>query len=150
MSVFSKHWKSPLVEYMLCSQFTQTCIFLYFLEAKNPYFGTKNCWKSFYICVFILCKKRPNSFHKNLHNSGIDGRRKLPDPSLSRIFNALSSGVQYRLSFIYIVWEKESLYCIAVKLLITLKVEHVLHAISIQFNFLFCFTNCTKFSHLLC
>ena len=73
--------------------------FLYSLEAKNPCFVTKNCWKSSYICVFILSKKRRNWFHKNLHNSGMVGRRKLPDPSLNRIFNALSIGVQYTLSF---------------------------------------------------
>ena len=73
--------------------------FLYFLEVKNPCFVTKNCWKSSYICVFILSKKRRNWFHKNLHNSGMVGRRKLPDPSLNRIFNALSVGVQYTLSF---------------------------------------------------
>ena len=84
-----------LVKYMLCSHFTQNCILLYFLEAKNPYFVTKNCWKSSYICVFILSKKRRNWFHKNRHNSGMVGRRKLPYPSLNRIFNALSIGVQY-------------------------------------------------------
>ena len=86
-----------LVKYMLCSHFTQNCILLYFLEAKNPYFVTKNCWKSSYICVFILSKKRCNWFHKNLHNSGMVGRRMLPDPSLNRIFYALSVGVQYTL-----------------------------------------------------
>ena len=32
-----------LVKYMLCSHFTENCILLYFLEAKNPYFVTKNC-----------------------------------------------------------------------------------------------------------
>ena len=63
--------------------------FLYFLDAKNPCFVTKNCWKSSYIGVFILSKKRRNWFHKNLHNSGMVGRRKLPDPSLNHIFNAL-------------------------------------------------------------
>ena len=31
-----------LVKYMLCSHFTQNCILLYFLEAKNPFFATKN------------------------------------------------------------------------------------------------------------
>ena len=81
--------------YMLYSHFTQSCIFLYFLEAKNPCFVTKNCLKSTYICVFILSKKQRNWFHKNLHNSGMVGRRKLPDPLLNRIFNALSIGVQY-------------------------------------------------------
>ena len=88
-----------LVRYMLCSHFTQNCILLYFLETKNPYFVTKNCWKSSYICVFILSKKRRNWFRKNLHNSGMVSRRKLPDPSLNRTFNALSIGIQYTLSF---------------------------------------------------
>ena len=36
-----------LVKYMLCSHLTQNCILLYFLEAKNPYFVTINCWKSY-------------------------------------------------------------------------------------------------------
>ena len=93
LSVFSKQWKFlllALVKYMLYSHFTQNCIFLYFLEAKNPCFLTKNCWKSSYICVFILSKKRRNWFHKNLHNSGMVRRRKLPNPSLNRIFNALT------------------------------------------------------------
>ena len=69
-----------LVKYMSCSHFTQNCILLYFLEAKNPYFVTKNCWKSPYICVFILPKKRRNWFHKISHNSGTVGHRKLPTP----------------------------------------------------------------------
>ena len=49
-----------LARYMLCSHFTQNCILLFFLEAKNPY-----CWKSSYICVFILSKRRRNWFDKN-------------------------------------------------------------------------------------
>ena len=53
-----------LVKYMLCSHFTQNCIFLYFLEAKNPCFVTKNCSKSSYISVFILSKKQHNWFSK--------------------------------------------------------------------------------------
>ena len=88
-----------LVKYMLCNHFTQNCILLYILRAKNPYFVTKNWWKSSYICVLILSKKLFNWFQKNLHNSGMVGRTKLPDPSLNGIFNALSIGVQYTLSF---------------------------------------------------
>ena len=98
-----------LVKYMFCSHFTQNCILFYFLEAKNPYFVTKNCWKSSYICVFILSKKRRNWFHKNLHNSGMVGRSKLPDPWLNRIFNALLIGVQYTLSF---QWTNFGLKCL--------------------------------------
>ena len=52
-----------LVTYMLCSHFTQSCILLFFLEAKNPYFVTKNV-ESSYICVFILTKKRRDWFPK--------------------------------------------------------------------------------------
>ena len=95
--VFSRNSESVLLlalaKYMLCSHF------LYSLEAKNPCFVTKNFWKSSYIRVFILYKKRRNWFHKNLHNSGMVDRRKLPDPSLNHIFNALSIGVQHTLSF---------------------------------------------------
>ena len=97
-----------LLRYMLCSHFTQNCILLYFLEAKNPYFVTKNCWKSSYICVFILSQKRCNWFHKNPDNSGTVGRRKLSDPSFNRIFNALSIGVEYMLSF---QWTNFGLKC---------------------------------------
>ena len=96
--VFLLNSKSVLllafVKYMLCSHFTQNCIFLYFLEAKNPC-----CSKSSYICVFILPKRQHNWFYKNFHNSGMVGRRKLPNPSLNRTFNALLIGVQYMLSF---------------------------------------------------
>ena len=67
-----------LVKYMLCSHFTQDCSFLYFLEAKNACFLTKNCWKYSYICVFIFSKKRRNSFHKNLHNSGMSVLESFP------------------------------------------------------------------------
>ena len=56
-----------LVRYMLCSHFTQNCILLYILEAKNPYFVTKNCWKSSHICVFILSKSGTIDFTKPSH-----------------------------------------------------------------------------------
>ena len=88
-----------LVKYMLFSHFTQNYIFLYFFEAKNPCFVTKNCWKSFYLCVFTLSRKRRNWFTKNLHNSGLAGLKKQPNPSLNHIFNVLSTRVQYTLSF---------------------------------------------------
>ena len=94
---------------MLCSHFTQDCILLFFLEAKNPYCATKNCWKSSYIWIFILSKKGRNWFHKNLHNWGMVDRRKLPSPTLKHIFNALSIGVQYTLSF---QWTNFGLKCL--------------------------------------
>ena len=65
--------------------------------------------KSSYICVFILSKKQRNWFYKNLHNAGMIGRRKLLDPSLNCIFNALSIGVQFTLSF---QWTNFGLKCL--------------------------------------
>ena len=97
-----------LLKYMLCSHFTQNYILLYFLEANNPYFVTKNCWRSSYICVLIMSIKRRNLFHKNLHNSGMAGRRKLSNPSLTHIFSALLIGVQRTLSF---QWANFGLKC---------------------------------------
>ena len=101
--VFSVNSESVLllafVKYMLYSHFTQNYIFWYILETKNSCFVRKNCSKSSYICAFLLSKKQQNWFYKNLHNSGMVGRRKLPDPSLNIIFNALLIGVQYTLSF---------------------------------------------------
>ena len=105
-----------LVKYMLCSHFTQNCNLLYFLEAKNPYLVTKNCWEPSYICVFILFEKRYNWFHKNLHNSGIVGHRKLPEPSLNHIFNALSNDVQHTLSF---QWTNFGLKCLFEQFFVT-------------------------------
>ena len=98
-----------LVKYMLCSHFIKNCILLYFLEAKNLYFVMKNCWKSSYICVLTLPKKRLNWFHNNLHNSGMAGPRKLPDPSLNRSFNALLIDVQYTVLF---QWTNFGLKCL--------------------------------------
>ena len=94
---------------MLCGHFTQNCILLYFLVAKDSSFMTKNCSKSSYICAFILPKKQHNSFYKHLHNSGMVVRRNLPNPSLNCIFNALSTGVQYTLSF---QWTNFGLKCL--------------------------------------
>ena len=62
----------------------------------------KNCSKSSYICAFILSKKQHSGFYTNFHNSGTAGCRKLPDPSLNHIFNALSIGVQYTFWFQWI------------------------------------------------
>ena len=98
-----------LVKYMLRSHFTQNFFLMYFLEAKNPYFATKNCWKSSYICVFILSKKQHNWFYKNLYNSGMFGRIKLRDPSLKCSFNALSISFQYTLLF---QWTNFNLKCL--------------------------------------
>ena len=48
------------------------------------------------IFVHLFCPKN-DPFRKNLYNPEMVGRRELPDPSLNRIFNALSIGAQYTL-----------------------------------------------------
>ena len=47
---------SAFVKYMLYSHCTQNCMFLYLLEGKTPYCGTKNLSNFSYISVFILSK----------------------------------------------------------------------------------------------
>ena len=44
--------------------------------------------------MFLFCPET-----NNFNNSEIVGRRKLPDPSMNNIFNVLSIGLQYPLSF---------------------------------------------------
>ena len=111
--VFLVNSKSVLlfafVKYMLYSYFNQNCIFLYFLEAINLCFVMKNYSESSYICVVILSKKQHNWFYKNLHNWGMVCRRKLPDRLMNHIFNALSIGVEYTLSF---QWTNFGLECL--------------------------------------
>ena len=60
--------------------------FFVLLEAKSTCFVTKNCSKS-YIFAFILSKKQSNWLQKNFHKSEITCSRRLPDPSLNRIFS---------------------------------------------------------------
>ena len=92
---------------MLHSHFTRDC--MYFFVPLNPCFVTKNCSKSSYICVFILSKRRHSWFYKKLYNSGMVGRRKLPDRSLNCIFNAVSIGAHNMLSF---QWTNFGLKCL--------------------------------------
>ena len=94
-----------LVKYILCSHFTQNCILLFFLEAKNPYFVTKNCWKSSYICVFILSEKRRTRFQKKLYNSGMVGRRKLtPRWIVFLMFYRLVYNIRSHFNELILVW----------------------------------------------
>ena len=114
--VFSVNSESSLFlafgKYMLYSHFPQKCIFMFYLEAKNPCFVTKNCSKFSYTCVFILSKTLQNWLYKNPHNSRIVGHRKLPDTSLNRIFNALSIDVQHTFSF---QWTNFGPKCLLIK-----------------------------------
>ena len=49
-------------------------------------------------------KKQHNWFYKNLHNLGMVGCRKLPDPSLNCICNALSIGVCSHFNELILAW----------------------------------------------
>ena len=70
---------------------------MYFVLIFGHCFLTKNFSKS-YLYVFVLSIKQ-NWFYKNFHDSGVVGRRKLTDSSLSNIFNLLLTGLQYTLLF---------------------------------------------------
>ena len=60
-------------------------------DCGNFYCLKKKYLKSFYNIFY------PES--SNFLNLGLTGRRKLPDPSINNIFNTLSIGLQYTLSF---------------------------------------------------
>ena len=61
-------------------------------------FCDEELFKVLYLCIHFVQKTAQLILEKP-HNSGMIGCRKLPDPSLSHIFNALSIAVQYALSF---------------------------------------------------
>ena len=42
---------------MLCSHFTQNCILLYFLEAKNPYILWQKIVENLLIFLYLFCQK---------------------------------------------------------------------------------------------
>ena len=88
-----------LVKYMLCSHFTQNCIFCTFWRLKILVLWRREIVENLIFVYFILSKKRRSWFHENLGNFGMIGRRKFPDPSLNHIFNSLSIGAQYTVSF---------------------------------------------------
>ena len=94
------------------SHFTQKCLFMYLQILVLWRKIAQNLF--IFVYLYILCnlfisKNQHNWFYKNLHHSGMVCRRKLPDPSLNCIFNALSIGVQYTFSF---QWTNFGLKCL--------------------------------------
>ena len=81
-----------------CSHCTQNCIFCTFRRLKKTCFVTKNYSESSHICVFILSKSSLIDTSKS-HITQEWLVVELLDPSLDRIFNVQSIGVQYTLSF---------------------------------------------------
>ena len=103
ISVFSINSESvpllALVKYMLCRHFTQSRIFFTFWRLKILVLWQKIAENLLiFVCLFFP-KNGAIDFTKNLHNSRMLGRRKLSDPLLNHIFDALSIGVQYMVSF---------------------------------------------------
>ena len=80
---------------MLCSHFTRNCIFCTFWGLKILVLWRKIVQNLLTFVYLFSPKKQHNWFHQNLHNSGMVGCRKLPDPSLNHIFNAQLIAVQY-------------------------------------------------------
>ena len=70
----------------------------YFLVAENPCLVTQIV-QNFLLFVYLFCPKTTQLIQEKFHYSGKIGRRKLPDHSLNRIFNALSIDTQYTLCF---------------------------------------------------
>ena len=95
------------VKYMLCRHFTENCIFCTFWSLKILVLWQKIVQIFSYLCNYFV-QKTAQLILKNFHNSGTVGRRKLADPSLNRIFNALSIGAQYTLLF---QWTNFGLKC---------------------------------------
>ena len=83
-----------------------------FLEAKNPCFVTKNYSKS--SCIFVSILSKNSTIDSRIpylfHNSGMVGRRKMPDLLLNCIFNAKSIYVIYILSFLVTNFSFKCLY----------------------------------------
>ena len=94
LSVFSKQWKCQLlafVKYMLYSHCTENCIFCTFWRLKTLVLWRK-IFQNLLIIGYLCCPKNSTiDSKKNFHNSGTTGCRKLPDPSMICIFNALLS-----------------------------------------------------------
>ena len=81
------------VKYIFYSRCTQNCIFLYFWRLKILVLWRKMV-QNLLIFAYLFCPKNSTiDFRKTVR------RKKLPDPSLNRIFNPLSICAQYLLSF---------------------------------------------------
>ena len=79
------------VEYMFYSHCAENCIFCTFWRLKTLVLWRKIV-QNLLIIGYLCCPKNSTiDSKKNFHNSGTTGRRKLPDPSMICIFNALLS-----------------------------------------------------------
>ena len=69
------------------------CAFSYFLEIVETFVFSRKYFQSLLIFIFFYPKT------SNFHNAGMIYLRKLSDPSMNSVFNVLSIGLQYTLSF---------------------------------------------------
>ena len=84
----------------ISSHCIQNCTFWYFMEIVETFVFLKKIF--LHLCFF--CPKT-----SNFHNPGMIGCRKLCDSSTNNIFNVLSIGLQYTLSF---KWTDFGLKCL--------------------------------------
>ena len=97
-----------LVKYMLCSHFTQNCIFCTFWRLKILVLWRKIV-ENLLIFVYLFCPKNGTTdFTKTFITQEWLVAESCPTPRLNRIFNALWIGVQYTLSF---QWTNFGLKC---------------------------------------
>ena len=84
------------VKYILSQIYNrfQNCTFWYFLGIVQTFVYWGKYFQSLLVFTFLFYPEI-----NNFSNSENVGRRKLPDPSMNNIFNVLSIGLQYTLSF---------------------------------------------------
>ena len=75
-----------------------TVFFRTFLRSRKLLFSRK-FFQNLILMFSFYPKKLETWFQKNFHNSNVVSRRKLFDPSLGNVFNLLSIGLRYTLSF---------------------------------------------------
>ena len=92
--------------------------------------------KNILIISYSFIYPKTSNFHnsRNLHNSGMVGRRKLPDASMNNVFNVLSINLQYTLS---LKWPDFGLKRrVTLRLVYSMKFSHFLKQAGIVIHFL--------------
>ena len=94
-------WTCPTFWTIFMTNLQPLYLKLYFLvilgDGGNLFFG-KNFFKILYLC-FLFIQKAEELVLKKFHNSGFVGHRKLPNPSISNVFNLWWTGLRYIIWF---------------------------------------------------
>ena len=89
-------WTCPTFWTIFMTDLQPLCLKLYFLvilgDGRNLFFDI------LYLC-FLFIQKTEELVLKKIHNSGFVGHRKLPNPSISNVFNLWWTGLRYIIWF---------------------------------------------------